>query len=694
MGDRERERLAEESLARAFPVEAGRPEAMREAARRVRLLEQLSEVTRTMEDPHTIVVAAMDLLRRALDADRCAYGDLETDEDHFVFSGCAVREGVAEVHGRFPVSGFGAEALPVLRSGAPYVVADLAATRGVDPDVKRGTAIRGLVAVPVYKGGRFVAGTGVHTLAPRTWSEGDVALVRAVTERLWDAIERARAERALRASEARYRSLVDGQSEMLCRFRRDGTIVFVNRAYAAARGTTPEELEGRDFWGFIPASEHAEILAMMDGLRPEAPEVRIENRFLTEAGERWTLWSNRAITFDASGRWVEAQSSGLDITDRKRVEEALREADRRKDEFLAMLAHELRNPLAPIRTAAEVLARIGLSDPRQRRACEAIERQTLVMSRLVDDLLDVARITQGKVRVVREPVDVAKVVATAVETSRHLLEARGQTLEVSAPSGEAMVDGDATRLVQVVGNLLHNASKYTHDGGHVRIETRVADGQVHITVQDDGRGIAAEVLPTIFDLFVQADRSLDRPHGGLGVGLTLVRKLVEMHGGRVEARSDGIGKGAAMVVSLPLLARAPAAPRGPASTSQAVRGMRVLVVEDNEDAAEVLGMMLELAGHEVRVARDGEEGFVAATSSPPEVVLCDLGLPKLDGFELASRLRARRDLDGTWLVAVSGYGREEDRARARDVGFDHHLVKPLAPRALDELLRKLSGERR
>jgi PAS domain S-box-containing protein len=384
------------------------------------------------------------------------------------------------------------------------------------------------------------------------------------------------------------------------------------------------------------------------------------------------------------------------LIEQARASQALRDADRRKDEFLAMLAHELRNPLAPIRNAAQVLKLVGSADAHQQWAREVIERQTQHLMRLVDDLLDVSRITQGKVTLAREPLELATILQRAVEASRPLIDARRHQLTVELPPDPVRLEGDLTRLVQVVGNLLNNAAKYTDEGGDLRLEGAQEDGEAVIRVRDNGMGVPADLLPHVFDLFTQADRSLDRSQGGLGIGLTLVRRLVELHGGRVEARSGGSGQGSEFIVRLPA-----EAPLGTAAEAMAgaegepalpaPQGLKILVVEDNVDSAEMMRFMLELAGHEVRTAYDGREALETARTFQPQAVLCDIGLPGMNGYEVAARLREQPAFQRTPLIALTGYGQEEARRRAEAAGFDHHLVKPVEPDALGELLDSLRG---
>ncbi len=389
---------------------------------------------------------------------------------------------------------------------------------------------------------------------------------------------------------------------------------------------------------------------------------------------------------DVEGIFVE----GSDVTMRKRVEDELRAANRQKDQFLAMLAHELRNPLAPITTAAQLLQRGSLDPQRARHASDIIVRQAEHMTDLVNDLLDVSRVTRGLAEIEKEDLDVAAVVNGAVEQVRPLLDMKRHELRVEQWQQPLYVSGDRTRLVQVVSNILNNAAKYTPSGGRIALRVTSEGGEAVIAVSDNGQGIEPQVLPYIFDLFTQAERTPDRSQGGLGIGLALVKSLVALHGGRVAAFSDGPNKGSEFVIRLPLLSGAEAQePQQP--PDQANEGaVRVLVVDDNADAAQMLATLLEAHGHVVGVEYDGTGGLARALRERPEVMLLDIGLPDMDGHELARRLRSSPDTANAMLIALTGYGQSEDRERARQAGFDRHLVKPAD---LSELLRILAEVR-
>jgi signal transduction histidine kinase/CheY-like chemotaxis protein len=375
-----------------------------------------------------------------------------------------------------------------------------------------------------------------------------------------------------------------------------------------------------------------------------------------------------------SGIFVE----GSDVTLRKQVEDELRAANRQKDQFLAMLAHELRNPLAPIMTAAQLL-KVGSLDPRSvANASDIIVRQATHMTDLVNDLLDVSRVTRGLVTLEKEELDLNVIVAAAVEQVRPLIDARRHSLTLQLSSRSAHVTGDRTRLVQVISNILNNAAKYTAPGGRITLSVTVDEQRVHVAVRDNGVGIAPDVLPYIFDLFTQAERTPDRSQGGLGIGLALVKSLVALHGGTVSARSEGLGQGSEFCICLPRLATLDGAGDGDAGSAgmRAPGALRVMVVDDNVDAAQMLAALLEVQGHAVGVEYDARGALERAQRERPDVLLLDIGLPDMDGYELARCLRSQAAGAQATLVALTGYGQSQDRKEAEQAGFDHYLVKP------------------
>jgi signal transduction histidine kinase/ActR/RegA family two-component response regulator len=420
------------------------------------------------------------------------------------------------------------------------------------------------------------------------------------------------------------------------------------------------------------------------------PEGPLEERFID-----FVYQPIRDAAGNVNGIFVE----GSDVTGRKQVEDELRAANRQKDQFLAMLAHELRNPLAPIVTAAQLL-KLGRNDPRSvAGASEIIARQAEHMTDLVNDLLDVSRVTRGLVTLDKEELDLNAVVAAAVEQVRPLVDVRRHALTLQLSGQPAHVVGDRTRLVQVVSNILNNAAKYTAPGGAIALSVTVEHDRVLVTVRDDGVGIAPEVLPYIFDLFTQAERTPDRSQGGLGIGLALVKSLIGLHGGTVHAESEGLGQGSAFSLCLPRVAvdatfeRSGDTPRAGFVLEQDEAGLRVMVVDDNVDAAQMLAVLLEVQGHAVSVEYDGRGALERARRERPDVLLLDIGLPDIDGYELARRLRTQPENAGATLVALTGYGQQQDRDEARQAGFDHYLVKPADMGAVNDVLAEAEARR-
>jgi two-component system CheB/CheR fusion protein len=407
---------------------------------------------------------------------------------------------------------------------------------------------------------------------------------------------------------------------------------------------------------------------------------------------RW-VWDRGFPIKDKGGQVYRVGGIAVDITARKEAEvalknqaEQLKESDRRKDEFLAMLAHELRNPLAPILTALKVLKLSKEGDPAAEQARQMMERQVRHLARLVDDLLDVSRITSGKIQLRKGPVQLATVVAQALETSQPLLDARMHQFIVSLPRTPIWLQADPNRLAQVFANLLDNAAKYTEEGGKVWLMAEANDHEVVIRIRDTGIGMSPDMLTRAFELFAQGDHSLDRSQGGLGIGLTLVRSIVQMHGGSVQALSEGTGKGTEFVLRLPILSDVPTPREAPKEDRRRLPAKRILVVDDNVDAANCLALFLGMSGHEVRAEYDGPAALAAARAYRPEVVLLDIGMPNMDGYEVARRLRQELEPEKVLLVALTGYGQDDDRRRSREAMIDHHLVKPVDPEALHAFL--------
>jgi signal transduction histidine kinase len=431
---------------------------------------------------------------------------------------------------------------------------------------------------------------------------------------------------------------------------------------------TQKVVDDRDFSARVAKKTDDELGVLVDAF----------NAMLVEVGER-------SAAVEASNRSLVAETE-----ERRAAEAALRDADRRKDEFLATLAHELRNPLAPMVNAVAILRRAGKDEHVAERAHSMMERQLAQMVRLVDDLLDVARITTGKLTVRRESIELAPIVRSAVETVRPLIDARKHELTVSLPEQPIYLHADATRLGQVFSNLLNNAAKYTEDGGRIAFSASVEDGWLTVQVTDNGIGIAPETLSRVFEMFAQVDQSIERKQAGLGVGLTLARRLIELHEGTLEVRSPGLGKGSTFTVRLPLAARTAEhrSTSNGATPPEGAQPFRILIVDDNADFATSLSMLLQSLGHDVRVAHDARAGFAAAREFAPHFAFLDIGLPEINGYQLAAQLRASPATEGTTLVAVSGWGQLKDRVRSQEAGFTLHLVKPIE---LEQIRTVLSG---
>jgi PAS domain S-box-containing protein len=508
--------------------------------------------------------------------------------------------------------------------------------------------------------------------------------------------------KALEESEQRFRQLAENINEVFWMADPQGTqILYISPAYEGVWGRSCQSLyeQPRSYLDAVYPEDQDRVAAALEQRsrgEPTDQEFRIVR---LDGSVRWVR--DRAFPIkDPSGQVYRFAGIAEDITERKQAEEALKEADRRKDEFLAMLAHELRNPLAPIQNAVQIIRLLGSSDPNLQRSRDMIERQVRHMTRLVDDLLEVSRITGGKIKLQTEPMDLVAVTARAVETSRPLIDARHQELTVTFPPQPIELEADPTRVAQVISNLLNNAAKYTENGGHIWLTVGREGSEAVVRVRDSGIGISPDLLPRIFDLFTQADRSLDRSQGGLGIGLTLVRRLVEMHGGNVTVHSPGPGKGSEFIVRLPAQrevrdSKNTAHRQDPAGRQAAAPfPRRVLVVDDNADSAESIAILLQLRGHEVRTALDGRTALEIARQYRPEVILLDIGLPNVDGYEVARQLRREFSQENPLLVAVTGYGQSEDRRKSAQAGFDHHLVKPVNMDDLETVFRSIAPHAR
>ena len=494
------------------------------------------------------------------------------------------------------------------------------------------------------------------------------------------------AKAALRASEANFRAFFDSQAVGFVQVHADGRFIGVNDRYCELTGYSRAELlKMRPFDLDHPDDREADREHVRRIIEDPSGVYETDKRYVRKDGTIGWVHVAANMLRDENGRPTQSAAVAFDISERKYAEQALHDADRAKDEFLATLAHELRNPLAPLKNAAELL-RNPAAEPAWCR--DVIERQVSHLSRLIDDLLDVSRIARDKLELRKETVEISDVIRSAVEASRPTIESCGQTLLVAPLPERIYVDGDPVRLIQVLTNLLTNAAKFSQGAGAIRLRARRDGGEVAISIADSGIGITPEELARVFDRFYQSRRGSARFLGGLGIGLSLVRRLVLLHGGSVEAHSEGPGRGSEFVVKLPITAAPAADSRVTEGTLEHAAGnrKRVLIVDDNADGADSLGRLLAILGHETAMEYDGQAALERVGAFAADVVLLDLGMPGLDGFEICRRLRASDSPHRPRIVAMTGWGREEDRARTAAAGFDAHLVKPVDLAALARLL--------
>jgi PAS domain S-box-containing protein len=485
-----------------------------------------------------------------------------------------------------------------------------------------------------------------------------------------DVSERKRGEEA----QGRLVAIVESADDAIIGKDLNGVITDWNSGYSAA------EAVGRPVSMLIPSDRMNEEPDILRRIRSGETISHYETIRRRKDGTLLNISLSVSPIHDAHGRIIGASKIARDIAGQKKMEQALREADRRKDEFLAMLSHELRNPLATIRNSVQLL-RMDPGHAMQRKVLAPLERQVSTLTRLVDDLMDVSRVTMGRVELQRADVGIGRVLRDAAESVRRDMRDRGHSFKISIPATDVVVHADAVRLEQVVVNLLTNAAKYTSDGGTIELSAERDGEDAVLRVRDSGIGIQPELLEEVFELFSQGATTLDRAKGGLGIGLALVKYLVEMHGGSVQAKSDGPGTGSEFIVRLPAVAADEQAKRILQDALAAEGGvqehaLRVLVVDDNRDSADLQAALLQHNGHKVMTAYNGRDALEVAVSFRPEVILLDIGLPEVDGYEVAYRVRQQPELDGVVLVAMTGYGQPEDRQRSQAVGFDHHLVKP------------------
>ncbi|MEY4641297.1 MAG: hypothetical protein RLZZ227_1291 [Pseudomonadota bacterium] len=656
----------------------------------------LSDTLRPLSSPGEVQAAAAKLLRERLVASGVMYAEVEgrVDSDYYIIRQHYRAPGAPDFTGTYRANDYGSALFNEMRAGRTLVLTDIPADSRLSAEEKQAYATLGIqsyINVPLIRDGRHVAIICAHESEPRFWSPVDIALVEETAERTWAAAEQAKAEAKARASEIEsarqrrlYEAVLGNTPDFAYVWNLERRFIYANEGLLKVWGRTLADVVGRNCLDLGYEPWHAEmhdreieqIVATRLPIRGEVP-------FAGTGGRR--IYDYILVpVFGPDGEVEAVAGTTRDVTDSK-------EAERRKDEFLATLAHELRNPLAPIRNSVHVLSLAAHGNSSVGQICEMMERQVSHMVRLVDDLMEISRISRGVIELRREYTTLEAIVRSAVDTSMPLVNAAKHRLALALPKDPINLFGDTVRLAQVVANLLNNAAKYTDRGGQIWLAAEQRDEELVIRVRDNGIGISAEALPTIFDMFVQVKDASSHTHGGLGIGLSLAKHLVEMHGGTISGSSAGPGQGSEFCVRLPCvnaqpLGVAPASdPRGSVEVKT-----RVLIVDDNEDAASSLALLIKRLGASVQVANDGANALELMKSFRPEVALLDLGMPVMNGFDIAARARTMPGMEKLKLIALTGWGQPEDRERTRAAGFDHHLVKPAAFPELQKLLSSLS----
>jgi len=663
-----------------------------QSERRYAFRSEFTERLRHLTVSDEIVFATSELLGKYLGVERVAYAIADdaaktiTIQRDWTDGYLQSMDGVV-LH----LDDFGPPMADAIRAGHVLATPDIASDdRSASyADAYNAQGIRSFVAVPLMRAGRLLAILNIHDSRTRHWTEHEIDLANDMVDWTWAAVENSLAQAALRTERDRSQAVFDAMTEGFVLIDRHWTVLYMNDEGLRLSGRHASQTIGHHHW---------EVWSELIGSDPE----RLYRRVMTTRQPE-TMEFEFAYP-DGNTAWLELRAypvmdTGMavlirDVSYRREAEEKLRDADRRKDEFLAMLAHELRNPLAPIRAAAELLQLVKVDEGRVKQTSKIIARQVSHMTGLIDDLLDVSRVTCGLIELEKVALDMHQVVHEAVEQVSPLIRARCHELTIRQTPHSAIVCADKKRLVQVVSNILNNAAKYTPEGGHLTLCTEVLDSQALIQVIDDGIGMTPEMTKHAFDLFAQAERTSDRSSGGLGLGLALVKSMVELHGGNVTCKSGGLGQGSTFSIWLPLLLEKTDrsldlfTETGP--QPEHVTSLRILVVDDNIDAAEMLKLFLEAMGHEVLVEHGPYKALERATLDQPQVCLLDIGLPEIDGNELARRLRAQPENHAVTLVAITGYGQESDRLNALSAGFDYHLVKPVDIKKLVEILSEIN----
>jgi signal transduction histidine kinase len=683
------------SVARDVTERKGIENELRARDARLSALVRLGDEFRALTTPSDLAFAAARVLGETLNVSHCGYGTVDAANETIVIERGWHRPDIADLPLHLHLREYGSY-VDDLKRGETVLCAD--AER--DPRTRDKAAAliaisaRSFVNMPIVEGGRLVAMLYLSDGSPRAWARDELAFMRDVAERTRVAVERRRSEQALANDLKDTRLLRDVAAHLV---REDDASTLFNEILAAAMTITEADggaiqLHERD----RPELTAVATRGMQHGFHCAQSSPLISREGLP-LGMLTTHWAQAHLPSERELRFLDLLArQAADLVERMQAreklrasEQQLRDADRRKDEFLAVLAHELRNPLVPIRTGVEVLKSMQKNPAMLETLQPMMERQVGHMVRLIDDLLDVSRITSGKIELQRRPVTLASIVTSAVEANRSALAAGNLDLSINLEDPSRVLNVDPTRFSQVISNLLQNATKFTGPGGKVAIRAAVegsdAERFLVIRVTDTGEGIPEALLPRVFDLFTQAQPGIGR-HAGLGIGLALARRLVELHGGSIHARSDGVGKGSEFIVRIPAMPASGAEALVDDKGRGALEGLRVIVVDDNHDGADAMGLLLSGMGCDVRVVYDGPAALALLETFAADAVLLDIGMPGMDGYETCQRIRA----SGAPIVviAITGWGQEQDRRQAAQVGFDAHLTKPAGPAQLAELLAR------
>jgi signal transduction histidine kinase/response regulator RpfG family c-di-GMP phosphodiesterase len=660
------------------------------------------DATRDLVDEQTLKRKASDLLGRHLNANRILYGEIEADGT--VSIGQSYVDGVAQIDGRYCLNDFGPQLLPTLLAGKSIVVADIRIDGRYSAPEKLGYSQMQIVsnlAIPILKNGRLAAILGVHQNVPRTWSVDEIAMAKEIGELTWAAVEHARSEKKLQAKELQLSQMLQIMPSFSALLS-GPTFVFqmANQSYYDLIGRGAEII-GKPLAVAIPEIVDQPFPALLDAVYRTGKPFEAKAMAVTLPSGPGGSMTDLYVDFvylplrDTDGKISSIFVHGVDRTKEVKTTQLLLEQDVRKDEFLATLAHELRNPLAPIRNSFQLLKRSSTPEVLG-STLPVMERQLGALVRLIDDLLDVSRISSGKIVLKRQRVSIQDIATAALETSQPLIDSAGHNVVLDWPSTPIWLDADPMRLAQVFSNLLTNSAKYMKRGGHIRFAIQRVNQTVEVNVVDDGVGIPMDLIGQVFDMFTQVNRTLDRAEGGLGVGLSLVKTLIEMHGGTVRASSDGIDLGSEFKVTLPVAQDVYLEPKAatpsdfnPKLTAH-TKPLKILVVDDNVDAAQTMAMLLGLSNHNTRTANSGQEALEIAEIFKPSVVFLDIGLPSMNGYEVAKRLQAMPVMANTKLIALTGWGTSEDIKKSKNAGFYAHLTKPVDPDEVDALLAQLA----